>query len=887
MNTQVDTMSAEAGAPEGVDLLYIIGQAMNLSKDYQSRTIEKPLGRSYRAWQNQHADGSKYLGTAWKGRSRLFVPKTRSAVRKNLATAAAALFSTQDVVNVSAEMEDDPRQRATAAVMKADLEHRLTRGGVKSGIPWYQIALGACHDGQLTGICVSKQFWDYEEVPDGTTRTEQVHNTNEEGEPLYDEVENPLTGEPEFVPNMVEGQVPNMRVTRDRPMIEMIPIENIGVDPAAPWYSPVQLGRWFYVRYPMGLGDVKAMMASNGKGGFDRGWLNVPDAVLLKGRVDDDRTSARRTREGGTDRYEDGKSTGDDLDIVWIQENFLRVAGVDYHWWSVGRHAYISKVRRTHESYPQLDGERPYVFGVAQLDPHRVFPMSPVESWQPLQLEINDITNLRQDSLKRSIAPIALAKRGKNVDFEALRRRGQPETVVMVDNTDDVVFTSTPGPTGASYTETSTNNAMFDELAGVFSTSSVQSNRQLNETVGGMRLMSGAANAVSEFDLRMWTETWVEPVLRQVMHLLRKLESDGRILAIAGQKARVWKEFKYIPGLDDFEQTEVTLTVNAGTGAMDPMQKIAKLKMALEMMAPMFKPMLESGVKPRFDQIVREIMGNAGFKDGERFFEFGDPPPQQPDPETEKLKAEVMLKSKELDIEREDIASKFKAVLLELRAETMNNQLDNQTKIKVEEMKGRNAIAKQTIGAVVDQHSAKQQRAHETAQTREGRAYEADQADKSRSHAEKLASAKAAAQGNKGGDKKPAPEPKKDPGAERRQRVIDILSGKKPEASAQPSGQAGTAMVPRQPMQPAPQAQRQPDPSMLIMAKMVEQLQSMSQTNSAIVQALHAIGQQNGAPSEVVRDPATGQAIGVRKGGRFQQIMRGPDNRIVGAGAVA
>ena len=76
------------------------------------------------------------------------------------------------------------------------------------------------------------------------------------------------------------------------------------------------------------------------------------------------------------------------------------------------------------EAYPHLDGERPYGMGVAQIDTHRVLPMSPVESWQPLQLELNDITNLRQDTLKRRIAPLTLIKRGKNVDVTAVKRSG-------------------------------------------------------------------------------------------------------------------------------------------------------------------------------------------------------------------------------------------------------------------------------------------------------------------------------------------------------------------------------------------------------------------------------------------------------------------------------
>jgi hypothetical protein len=144
--------------------------------------------------------------------------------------------------------------------------------------------------------------------------------------------------------------------------------------------------------------------------------------------------------------YEDSARGGGALDLVWLQENFVRLDGRDWHFWSIGRHGVISQVREVIESYPEQGGERPYVMGVAQLDTHRVFPQAPVETWQPLQSELNDIANLRLDTLKRSIAPLTLAKRGKNVDLQALQRRGQPETIVLLDNIDDVSIVSTPGP---------------------------------------------------------------------------------------------------------------------------------------------------------------------------------------------------------------------------------------------------------------------------------------------------------------------------------------------------------------------------------------------------------------------------------------------------------
>ena len=731
--------------PAGIDLLAIIGKAEQISRDYQQRTIQRPLARAYRAWQNQHAQESKYLGTAWRGRSRLFVPKTRAAVRKNLATAAGALFSTEDVVNASAQFEDDNQQRATAAVLKADLDYRLSRSNEKTGIPWYIIAMGGCLDGQLTGVTISKQFWEYQEIDDGS-ETVQVVDTDEDGTEIHQVVPHPETGEDQYdvdgniltEPVMVEAQVPRVKVVKDRPMVELMPIENAGIDPAAPWYSPVQLGAWFYMRFPMRLTDVRAMMQGNGGGGkkFNQGWLEgITDEMLLKGRIEEDRSGVRRLREGGSDRYEDARVPGQ-LDVVWIQENFLRIEGRDYHFWSIGRHAYLSVVRETRDAYPELDGERPYCFGCSMLDTHRVFPQSPVETWQPLQLELNDVTNLRLDSLKRSIAPLAVVKRGKNVDLPAVQRRGQPDALLMVDAPDDVTFIQTPGPTGASYTENSVTNASFDELAGVFSTSSVQTDRQLNETVGGMRLMSGSANSVSEFDLRMWVETWVQPVLRQLVHLLRYNESDEVILAVAGQRARVWQRYQYMPSLSDFEQTEVTVRVNVGIGALDPMQRLGKLKMATEMLAPLFPQMQAEGISPNIEAFIEEVMGHAGFKDGRRFFNFGQPPQQQqqPPPELQAAMAQIQ-------VEREKIKNSLQQVMLTLQSKERVDGANNQTKLQIEGLKGRREMAKHLVGAVQERdqrgHDVRMRHldhAHEFASAHVGRMHDAEQAQIGRTH---------------------------------------------------------------------------------------------------------------------------------------------------------
>lgn len=682
----------EIETPSEGKLLKIIARAEQVSKDYQGKSVEPRLTRSYSAWQNQHAEKSKYhpSNPSFKGRSRLFVPKTRSAVRKNLAAAAGALFSTEDVTNISATFEDDPQQKATASVIKSDLEYRLSRSSAISGIPWFQIAMGACLDSQLTAVCISKQYWEFEEVETG--QYEAVHEpffNPETGEPMLDELGNPV---------LIENIVPIKRVTKDRPMVDLCPIENAYIDPAAPWYNPVQLGRWFSMRYPVGISDARAMLRSASKRG-DVTWKDgVSDETLRKGRLEEDRSGARRGREGGNDRYEDASRSGGALDLVWLQENFVRLEGRDWHFWSVGHHEIISEVREVIESYPEFGGERPYVMGYSQLDTHKIFPQSPVESWQPLQSELNDIANLRLDTLKRGIAPLTLAKRGKNVDLQALQRRGQPETIVMLDNLDDISIVPTPAGSAAAYQETSITNANFDELAGVFSTSSVQQSRQMSETVGGMNLMSRAANSVSEFDLRVWIETWVEPVLRHLVHLVRYYETDEKLVAVAGQKARAWSRYQYMPSVDDFEQCELTVRVNAGVGSVDPIQKLHKMKFAFEMLAPVLPEAAKKGISINVEEIIEEVMGAAGFRDGRRFFEFGEAQKPGIPPEIELKMKELELKNQRLEAEKNKWMGELMVKMEAIKSGERQSAADNDAAISSSEIEWLGRLAQQTMG---------------------------------------------------------------------------------------------------------------------------------------------------------------------------------------------
>ncbi len=802
-------MSREANAPEDYNLLWFTAQAIRISKEYHTQSLERGLQQSYRAYRSEHQEGSKYLSRAWRGRARLFVPKTRSAVRKNNATTAAALFTTENVVTLSPAHADDPVQSATAATLHADMNTRLENTDPKTGVPWFHMSMGACHDAQITGVCCSKQTWNLEERPTGNMVVEEVEEYDEELDEFF----------------YVTREVPEMMVVRDAPSIELHPIENLGIDPAAPWYSPVELGAWFYCRYPMRVEDVREMMARGNRMGDDQGWLeDVPDQLLMKGKVEEERRGLRRVREGGVDRLEDTRTTPGPWDIVWINENFVRVDGRHHHYWSVGSYGYLSEVREVHEVYPAFGGARPYILGLGALESHLVLPTSPVESWQPLQLEINDITNLRLDTLKRGIAPLPKIKRGKNVDYTQLQMRGRPDAYLEVEDMDDIDFAQTPTPPGQSYAETNVQNANFDELAGAFSPSSVQTSRSLNETVGGMQLLSGAANAVTEYDLRVFVMTWVQPTLYQVAQLLRYYESDEALFLTAGKKASVLKKFEYEPVLDDLDTLAMTLKVDVGIGSADPMQKLAKLKFGMEMLAPIMGEAAKQGITLNAEAVISEVMGQAGFSDGRRFFNYGEPQPEQPPPEVIQLLEELKFKYAELQTETDkDLAIA---------------ELNNATDYAIAQLRGEIDHQKTLISAGASMATA------------------GISANAARANG---ASNGANGSGGGGGSRGPAPPPPENV----LQDLRNVVEG--PQSPPVPMGtpdQAGNGAL-------AVQA----------MMGQLDQLGGQVQQVAAMVQA---VMDHMAAPVEVLRDENE-NPIGIRKGGQQQRIIRDSRNRIGGA----
>lgn len=635
------------------------------STTYTDANYRRQWENSIKAFHSEHPADSKYNNPSYSLRSTIFRPKTRSVIRKNEAVAASAFFSNMDVVDVQGENQDDPAQRISAEVNKALLEYRLNKS-----IPWFLTVIGALQDAQTQGVVCANVEWRF-------------------------------------------GRDEEQRIVEDRPFVDLRPIENIRIAPAAHWYDPVNTSPYLIDLIPMYVGDLKdAMVRSNFRG---LPCNTYPDSVIRSAmQSTPDTTRMSRNQPAGLDPTTESSPVRD-YDVVWVQRHMHRFRGTDWHFYTLGTEALLTEPVPLKQVV--FTGVRPYVMGIAILETHRIFPSSVPTLTKGLQDEANEIANQRLDNVKFVLNKRWGVKRGRNVDIQSLLRN-VPGSITMADDPEtDITEYNWPDVTSSSYQEQDRLNADFDELSGNFSSGSVQTNRKMNETVGGMRMISQSASMLTEYMLRTFTETFVEPVLRMLILLEQNYETDPVILALVADKVKLYQRFGQSQITDAMLSAELTVKVNVGMGATDPTSRLQKFILAVQSFIQTATAGSQLGMNVQ--EIGKEIFSHAGYQDGRRFFTNND------DPEKASLKAQLQqaqqmlqqmdmaLKSKQMDtmakiqMARESNQVKALQTAAQQKGENLRTGAEIMSNLIIEEMKQAQADTDRTAEAAAGEGTPK------------------------------------------------------------------------------------------------------------------------------------------------------------------------------------
>jgi hypothetical protein len=607
------------------------------SSDYYDSSLSKSYRDNVAHAQSNHASGSKYNSDAYRQRSKLFRPKTKAFLRQSAASVASGLFSNQDVVDMRGANPNNPLHADAAKLIKALVQHRLD-----IDIPWFQTVLGANYDADVYGICISKTYWDY-----------GVHQPEPEYRPVFDENGEPIVDDDGIA--LGEELVQEPVLISDKPVIDLIPPENLRFDPNADWRDIVGTSPYLIEMMSMYAVDVLQMLSINNPGEPIQ-WIphDINEIVTIGTRdVDGQQNTVNKERYEGREDPQEMDQAQEEYKSVWVHLNILKdEQGKDWAFYTLGSKELLSVPMPIEELF--INGREVYQIGFKNVETHKTVPESHVGMFNPVQEEINEICNQRHDNIKLVLNKRYALRRGANIDMSALMRNVPGGGVLMDDPGADYKIMETPDVTGSSYSEHDRLSIEGDELLGNFSQASVQSNRSLHETVGGMNLMSSTASAVQELDLRLFVETWVEPVLRNLVTLVKEYETDEVKIALAANKANILAEID-----DALFMQDLVVKVNVGMGNTNPQQKIERLMTPINtvMQFPEFAARL------KLEEVAKELFAITGLGDGERFVmseeEFaelqeqmmGQEPPVDPSIQVAQINAEARLAAEQIESE--------------------------------------------------------------------------------------------------------------------------------------------------------------------------------------------------------------------------------------------
>lgn len=620
-----------------VDWLALARDSYEQSTRFMESSLRWQWERNERSFQNQHPYGSKYLSDLYKYRSKLFRPRTRATMRQAEAGAAATFFGNEWAVDVRAMDETRPDERLSAAINGYLLRYRLTTPNGKIGVPWYMTLMGAFQDARKYGVVASRQSWEYLEQDGETVRGVD-----------------PETGEETEI-------VSQGKVILDRPRIDLIPPENIRIDRSADWRDPINSSPVVIVLWPMYVYEIREKI----KTGF---FMEVSDTILLQSRDRHLWDSTRVQREGNREDSKESETSITDHTLVWVHENFVRWEGRDYVYYTSGVQHMLSRVRPIKEVYYHADDyDRPIKMGVSLIETHKIYPSGVPQLTEQLQAEANETVNLRLDNIKLALNKRYKVKRGRRVDLRSLVRNISG-SITLVDDMDDVETMEHRDVQPSSFAQEDRINLDFDDVAGNFSPGTVQSNRRLNETVGGMQMLAGSAVTVGEMDLRTFIETWAEPVLSQVMRMIQIYETDETIMNLAVKEAEAYTKIRMTGNWEEIISRDLWLRINAGIGATSPTERLQKFQIGAETIAKIFGQSIMPFLNSK--EIIAEIFSALGYRDGSRFFNFEGNDP---------------------------IVSALQQQNQELQAQIQKRELERQTKKEVAQITAQGKIAQQEL----------------------------------------------------------------------------------------------------------------------------------------------------------------------------------------------
>jgi hypothetical protein len=595
---------------------------------YWQSELQQRVRSAVDHFNSRHAAGSKFAQPGYPSlRSKLFRPKTRALINKMTAQGANAFFATSDVVQIEAANKGDQKQVEAAKFRRSLLNHHLSRT-----VPWFRLLSAALIDADTVGVAITRSWWRRESV--------KTYSLDEMGQPIEEELK-----------------------LFDCPWVSLVPIEDFGLHPQCDWLDPIGSSPYIIHREYRSVESILAAIErQKDAGGYGPAYLPLSRTELeTMATTSDvsDRSGDRAKRNAGRTDPAQQQATDARFRMLLVHMVTMRVENVDWYYETIGSQAMLSKpvpLSIAQFGWPT----RGYSMGSCWIAPHSAYPEGSAGLNTSMQQELNENVNQRIDNIRQTMNSRHLVRRGSAVDLNALMRSTPGSIVLTGDPNGDVRPLPVKEFSNTVYQEADRIGVEMDDLAGVFGGASVQTNRQLSQTVGGMDLLGENANVISEFKLRCFSETLIEPTLRQLDELITKFETDEAVIEICiadsmveldpqvaaeidkqfpkpepppppaeGQPPPPEPEDTNKPARDEaikvamqkkaleMFRAPMRVSTSVGFGNTSPQKRLERMSIAMQNIQA-FAPMMLGSIDPV--EVVKEVMGAAGFDNGSRFF---------------------------------------------------------------------------------------------------------------------------------------------------------------------------------------------------------------------------------------------------------------------------
>lgn len=384
--------------------------------------------------------------------------------------------------------------------------------------------------------------------------------------------------------------------------------------------------------------------------GYDREQvmgLSGDDAMLLQGEAvtrdkNDNATSQDLSEREGVMRE------------VWVTESYLKVD------WDGDGIAEMRKVTTAGTGNEILkkdgkadnvewDGPPPFPTVCPIIQPHKWAGLSIADIVGDLQIIKSVLWRQMLDNLYLVNEPGKIVSDQVNLDDLLDRRIGR---IVRLNNgakpgDGHVQDEAVPFMAGSSFQMLEYLDTVRENRTGVTRYNQGLDANSLNKTATGINAITQAAQQRIELIARIFAETGVKDIFKQILRLVTKYQSEKRVVRLRNE---------WVPMDPNEWNTEYDVTVNVGLGTGNKDQMAAHLMNLLNIQMQGIQ--MQGGIQgplitgENVYNSVEKLIENMGLKSPERY--ISDPskaPPQQPQPDPEMMKAQQELQLRQQEVQ--------------------------------------------------------------------------------------------------------------------------------------------------------------------------------------------------------------------------------------------